>query len=346
MEKEYQRNTVFLYPDLTKCSQEERLCTLNLITKLTAVVKMANRQLKDLIEGGKFSFVNCMPEVYMHCVSDDPATFGEQDNKERGKKQDNVRICVTNFDGHDYTENYQELVRKYKAGETNISHLVALDLSTIPRGTQFSPDNNEKFNAVISTSMESLETVLVSIMFDISLYHYFLLSDDLRDRKKFNEVKYKYIINQFTQAEQRTHYGAVLSSDRILYLPISLPKVKIINRRTKIESRQDAVEELLKMFATFLARSISLQVIRDEQGNIMDSSDELPREIYKDIECIVRENAKLGEYIIVFLPDSTEKAKPFILEFDNDGVVPSWITKDCEGKTIQNIILVRQGDEQ
>lgn len=329
----YQRNTAFLYPDLTNCTQEERLDTLGLIADLTTIAEIANRQLQDLINGGNFSFVNCMPKVYMRCVSDDSESFRDEDN---------VRICVTKYNNHDYTSNYQTLAKKYKAGETNISHLVALELSSRSQKTQFSVDVNDQFNAVISASMDSLEKILISIMFDISLYRYFSLSDSLPERKKFNAIKYQYITECYTAKDQEEHYGRVLPQDKVMYLPISLPKVKKIDRCIKRESRQKAVSEMLELFSTFLAQAKSLRMKRDKKGVILESSDKLPKDISHDVERIAQERLALEKYVIVFLLDSAGNRKSLVLECKEDGTVPCWITKDCEGKAVQHIVWVEQ----
>lgn len=332
MDNGYQRNTVFLYPDLAGCGPDERMSILNLITEITSIVQMANRQFQELINSGKFSFVNCMPKVYMRCVSDDPEVFEDQDN---------VRICVTKFDSHDYTANYQSLTRKYKSGETNISHLVALNLYSRPQKTQFFPDPNDQFNVIINTSMDFLEKILVSIMFDISLYHYFLLSNSLHERKIFNTIKYKYIVDHYTPEKQKDNYGAILSPNSTMYLPISLPEVKKISRHAERDTRQCAVARLLQLFATFLVCTQSLCITSDQQGNIMNPSDKLPKEIQETVERLVLENCRFSEYIIVFLHDSAQKYQPIVLECEN-GEVPCWITRDCEGKAFRHVILVKQ----
>jgi len=89
----------------------------------------------------------CLKSICV-CVSDAPEAF---------ENRDNVRICITKFDNYDYTADYQVLAQKYKSGETNISHLVALNLSSRPLKTQFSPSQNEQFNAILNTGMSSLK---------------------------------------------------------------------------------------------------------------------------------------------------------------------------------------------
>lgn len=328
-----ERNTAFLYPDLASENQKERRCTLNLITSLTAIVQSANRQLKNLIEGGSFSFVKCMPEVQMHCITEEMDVLDDLDN---------VRICVTRYDGHDYTLYYDKLTREYVSGHTRISHLVALDLYSTTCHTQFSRDENKQFDAVISTCLETLEAVLVSIMFDISLYHYFLLSDDLIERKKFNEIKYDHLIKNLTDSEKKV-YGTESLVDGPIYLPFSLPEVKVINRRTKNENRQEMVKKLLQRYATFLARSTSLKIKKDQKGNIKDSSDSLPQEIQRTVESVLKEHTNSDEYVIVFSSDSTNNLTHQVLEFDESGSLPSWITKDSEKKAFPYIILVEEG---
>lgn len=333
MAKDYKRNTAFLYPDLAGCSPDERKEILDLVADIRAIVKMANRRFRRLIDDGNFSFINCMPKVYMRCVNDRTAALQDMDN---------IRICIISLDGHDYSGSYSSIVKKYKAGQTDISHLVAIDLSHSQRKTQFLADEDNRFNAVIRTDMDSLEKILVAIMFDISLYHYFLLSDSLSDRKNFNAIKYGYVSESYSSGKQEEYYGVMLSSDKPIYLPISFPQIKETNRWDQAERRQEAVAELKRQFSTFLARSMSLKIKMDRHGRILDSSDNLPRDISKDTEQIVMENRNSNEFVIVFLCDSARHMEHFVIDCVEDGMVPCWVSKDCEGKSFERSILVQR----
>lgn len=331
---DYRRDTAFLYPNLVDISSEERLRTLGLISQITAIVNLANRELAELVDGGTFSFVNCMPKVHMECISDVVENFTDCDN---------VRICVTSYNSYDYTNNYDALIQRYRHGKTGISHLVALRITGHPQKVQFTPDKNDQFDAVITTSLDYLETILVSIMFDISLYHYYGLSNHLPERKRFNETKYNYLLQKYTAKEQEDIYGNAFSEIPI-YLPISLPEVRKIDRRIRSDSRQNAVDDMLDAYATFLANSdLSIAIYKDHDGNILQPWDQIPKDITKTVEDVVRNHKDLEEYVIIFLNGSTGNHKPIVLQYGEGGKIPCWIEKSCEGKNIYKIVSVKQG---
>lgn len=328
----YQRNTAFLYPDLEKISTDERRRTLGLITQITAIVNLANKELLELVDGGTFSFVNCMPKVHMECVSDMPTKFSDSDS---------VRICIASFDEYDYTNNYNDLINQYKSGQTRISHLVALHITSHSQRIRFSEDKAKKFDAIITTCLDSLEKVLVSIMFDISLYHYYRLSDDLSDRKRFNEIKYEYLLKKFSEREQEELYGCVLPRDTSIYLPISMQEVKIIGRRTRSDTRQDAVSQMLDSYATFLAESsMAIRINKDRNGNMMQCVN-TPPEIASLCKDILHEKKNLEKYVIVFFRSSTESYESIVLEYNEFDKVPCWIEKIHEEKAFYKIFLVK-----
>lgn len=339
--KSYPRDTVFLYPKLENSSFQERIDTLELINQITAIVKMANHELRELVDGGNFSYVNCMPNVHMECVSDVSTNFDSD-----GDNYKNIRICIAQFDQYDYLDNYSQLINAYQKGQTQISHLVGLNITRQTQRPKFTEDKNGNFDTLINTSLEFLENILVAIMFDISLYHYFGLSDDILTRKKFNEVKFKYIAGKLDTRAQNTIYGGKLPGSPI-YLPISLPEIKKLDRRIKHESRQEMVREMLNSFATFLvSSSMAIHVNRDNDGAILEPSSSIPREIFPQVEKLVLENAEVERFAILFFQgkDSTEILTPKVLEYKAEGTVDCWIEKESEMLTLKIIVSVRQGE--
>ena len=67
----------------------------------------------------------------------------------------------------------------------SISHLVGLRICSSSSQVKFTEPNGLPFDVIIETGLEDLEAILVSIMLDISIYHYFCLSNDLLYRKNF-----------------------------------------------------------------------------------------------------------------------------------------------------------------
>lgn len=342
MRESYRRDTAFLYPDLEKCTSEERVHTLELITQITAIVTAANSEIMELVDGGNFSFVNCMPTVYMECVSDVSIP---------AKDYESVRICVVQFEDCDYTKCYEDLISAYRSGVTKISHLVALDITSRSRKASFSEDKNKQFDTIVTINLDQLKNILVSIMFDISLYHYFGLSNDLADRKRFNEIKYKYLIQKYDDKAQTDNYGHRFPSSPI-YLPASLPEIKKLNRRTKQQSRQEIVNEILDSFATFLSESsIAIHIQKDSDGCIVnvDNSirlDLVSSDLFNLVEKIVHKESELKAFLIVFLKDSTGNVISKVLEYSENGKVPCWVTKSNEKQMLYKIVSVKQGGDE
>lgn len=330
--EKYHRDTAFLYPDLeTGCPPNERELTLELITQITMIVNSANNILTELVDGGNFSFVNCMPTVHMECISDVATHFINYEN---------VRICVASFDQYDYTKNYQNLIGAYQSGKTGISHLIALHISSRPQKAIFAEDS--QFDTIITTSLDNLENILVSIMFDISIYHYFGLSSDLPARKDFNTIKYCYLLHKYNEKEQTDLYGRELPQSP-LYLPISLPHVKKLDRRIKQESRQEVVYEMLDSFATFLSESsMAIKIEKDAEGDLVGPNPPIPNDISSEVQETIHEQKNLNKFIIVFLKDSTGKLIKKVLKYTPEEKVPCWVEKQYEGETLYKIIFVKQ----
>lgn len=336
-QKNYRRDTAFLYPELEDCPLEEKIHTLELITQITAIVTAANNLLMELVDGGTFSFVNCIPSVHMECISNVPTNSADYEN---------IRICVAHFDEYDYTENYQGLIQEYKSGRTGISHLVALNITSRQQKALFSADKEKNFDTIITTSLDHLEHVLVSIMFDISIYHYFGLSNELPYRKKFNNIKFDYLVQKLDKKQQGENYGEIFPQEPI-YLPISLPGIRKLGRRVKPESRKEAVKEMLNTFATFLAESsMSVQVKKDSQGDIISTSPLIPDDLYSEVEEIIQERSNIKKFSIVFLNNSTKNLTAKVVEYTDQGNLPCWVEKTFEDDIFYKIITVEQGGDR
>jgi len=336
-QKNYRRETAFLYPELEKCAFEQKLHTLGLITQITAIVTAANNQLVELIEGGTFSFINCMPSVHMECISDISSNF---------LNYENVRICVVRFDEYDYTENYQKLLQEYKSGQTGISHLVALNITSRQQKALFLEDQQGQFDSVISTSLDHLESILVSIMFDIAMYHYFGLSNDLPFRKRFNKLKFEYLTHKYDKKWQSDNYGSAFPEKNI-YLPVSLPEVRKLDRRAKLESRQKAVKEMLDSFATFLAESsLAIQVIKDSDGDFRGLHSDIPEDLEPEVENTIHERNDEKKFSIIFFKNSTEKVSGKVVRCFKEGRLSCWVEKSTENDSLYKIITVEHGGDR
>ena len=312
---EIERKTIFLYPDLNNASREELISMTSLITSINQIVVLSNRQIAQILKEGNFSFIRCMPTVLMRCVD---SNIGEQSN------YNDVRICIAKFNNTDYTSNYTNIVNDFQHGDSNISHLVALHIVTKTQKTKFMKDHQGNFDAIIEVNLENLQNLLVSIMLDISLYHYFTLSTDIRKRKEFNTAKYRYVVNTDFNAAQAL-YGGNLSKNDPIYLPITLRFIKELSRREAKDSRAESILNMQKWYCVFLAESLGIKVQRNDVGSIINPYEFKGGENYKVVEDFVRNHANYERKYIIIVPDtSTESSKAFMVEYDSDNMPRPW----------------------
>ena len=210
---ELERKTVFLYPQADEMNAEVYEETSKLISRIHKVVNISNELIKDILCGGSFSSVKCKPTVTMKCVGESLGNYTDYSN---------IRICVAKYNNFDYTPNYSKVIEAVKIDKTNISHLVALHIYSVPRPIKFYEDASNEFDAIVETDLDHLEKLLTTIMLDISLYHYFSLPSDLQFRRDFNRVKFDYIKNKYGHNNIKKIYGENVSLDKTIYLPFSM----------------------------------------------------------------------------------------------------------------------------
>jgi len=321
MNKKFERKTVFLYPNLAELSRDNIKTTSRLITNINMVVNSANDLIRRILASGNFAFINCLPTVLMTSVCE---------NKEASIKCNNVRICISNYNDIDYTENYKQIITEYKNGCADISHLVAIHISDKDSKTQFLHDANENFDVIVKTNIDHLENILVSIMLDISLYHYFLLSNDLSFRKQFNRIKYDFI-KAYMADDLKNAYGLKTNDDNLVYLPISLGHVLKLDRYSKETSRAEFIGELVEYYANFLIKVLTIKIERNERGSIRQPSNPAITDNYDAIEDFVRQHIDVKEYFIIVPDNVTEKQPIVMVNYNNkSNRVSTWIDKNFE----------------
>lgn len=328
---EFERKTVFLYPETESMQYEQLLATHELVTNVNLIVYSANDLIKSILTSGNFSFINCLPSVSMQSISEDKQSF---------KDCNNVRICISGFNEIDYTDNYSNIISQYQRDCSDISHLVAVHITEKASKPKFSIDSKNNFDVIIESSLEHLENVLVAIMLDISLYHYFLLSDDLQKRKMFNKLKFDYLCSNTSQQEQTKIYGAKLDPNSPIYLPFSLKSVMKLSARSKKETRSEAIEELVNEYAYFLAETVSYKILINERGSILNPVEHTELKNRSLIEDTIQKNIKYNKYLILIPENLTETATPIVVEFNTDGGIVSWMNKELETSTSYQIIKV------
>lgn len=305
-----ERNAVFVYPDLNLLSKdrEEMKVTHRLVTNMYTIVDMANKRIEDILYCGAFLQVNCLPTAkltMMSTISDSEFNI------------DNIRICIIKYKNIDYSNNYISIVNDYKAKRCDISHLVALHiLDDDDNQVTFEKDEADRFDVIIKSNRSNLQNILVSIMLDISLYHYFLLSKDINERIQFNKKKICYIIENNPPEQLMETYGNIFLGSVPKYLPFSLMFVKeAYNKHTQIKLDK-VVRKTLDKYSDFISKKLCTDVIVNRNGNIRNINQ------YNDcfisnVQDATRKSPSLKK-IVIACYDSTEKAMCTVLEYNKD----------------------------
>lgn len=334
-----ERKTIFLYPKTSEIDHELYQTTSQLITRIQKVVVISNRLIEEILCSSCFSSVKCKPTVDMKCVGNNVEDFSDYSN---------VRICVAKYDNLDYTSNYMKIVDEVKNEKIDISHLIALHIYSNHRPINFYKDENNQFDAVVETDLDHLEHLLTAIMLDISLYHYFSLSSDLKFRRNFNSIKSNYIFNVLKEDDARKTYGETVKSGCPKYLPFSLKWVIELNRRTKKSAKNDTIQTLIQNYGIFLIETIAKNLEVDEYGYI--SNEELKKEeCFRFLEEFLKKERmktnKIKREVILIISSTvlTDNDTPVMLEYKSKETdITKWLEllKTDIGK--YNIILIKR----
>ena len=331
MNNKLERKTVFLYPDFGNLPREDVFRTNILITKINFVVNSANDLIRQILSGGNFSFLNCLPSVTLQSVFEEEKADIDCNN---------VRICITGYNDIDYSANYKKLVHEYQSGRADISHLVAIHITDKSQKAQFIYDKQGNFDVIIKTDLDHLRIVLLSIMLDISLYHYFLLSDELTFRRDFNKIKFHYIFSNDLNEQYSTLYGLTLNEEEEVYLPISYNGINKLERRTNPDSRKDLIQSLINDYAHFLFVSLSVELIVNERGSIEIGPKKEKIHNYSILEKYINLNYACKDMFLLVPDNVTESDTDVVIQLEQDnGMVKSWVNKDFEN--IKGYQLIR-----
>lgn len=318
-----ERKTVFLYPKGDELENQSYKITSHLIKRIRKIAFISNRTIKEILYGGSFSHIKCKPIVEMKCIGQ---------HTEKMLDCSNVRICIAKYNGIDYRNNYNQIITSRKENKNNISHLVALYISNTKQKPKFSSDENDDFDAIIETDLDHLESILIAIMLDISLYHYFQLDNDIEFRKRFNSIKFQYIISHFEKENLEKTYGIVGANEKTIYLPFSMENVNALQKITKRTHRNDIIKELIVKYSVFLIESFSKKVVLDNRWYILNSSEINHDKYYTYLEKFAEglrvSKVAIKSCILYFLAfnNSTGKSIAFNIEYNKDNLeISEWL---------------------
>ena len=208
-----ERKTIFLYPNTEELDIKQFENTNSLITSLEKIVYISNSYIESLLCSGCFAFIKCKPSVDMKCIGQTIEEYSDYSN---------VRICVVSYNGIDYSSSYTNVIEEVKNGKSDISHLVGLSINSKNKKLRFFKDDSNSFDALIESNLDQLEKLLAAVMMDITLYHYFLLPNEISFRKTFNSKKFDYIVYNYQEDELKRIYGDCLNKEDKIYLPFSM----------------------------------------------------------------------------------------------------------------------------
>lgn len=337
MKKRIERKTVFLYPAFSGMDRETVFITNELITTVNFVVRAANDSIKNIMTQGGFPYINCFPTVSMKSISEDTTTYLDGNN---------VRICILKYNDIDYSGNYESLIKDYKSGRSDISHLVAVSIQDRDQKVQFEVDSAKDFDVVVKSNMDRLQHVLVAIMLDISLYHYFLQSDSLNDRKDFNKVKINYI-SDYWKEELQSLYAIKEKYSLPAYLPFSWKFATKYERYKLEDQRLKQVGKVIDDYATFLVNTIAYKVIFNNRGSIADNPTNKSIKNFNLVQEFVTKtyNEEKRQKISFIVPDNATQIDQInMIDYheEDSNRVCSWMKKELEGMGSYQIIIAER----
>lgn len=298
----FERKTIFLYPKCDQSDVKKFRQTSRLITQIKKIVRISNKGIEKILYGGCFASLRCKPTVSMEGIGQALETFSDYSN---------VRICVAKYNGIDYTSSYQAILSDETKKNSDISHLVALYISSRASSKiKFLPDKSGNFDAIVETDLEHLEQLLVAIMFDISLYHFFALKNEINFRKDFNTLKFNYITKEFGHDEIKRVYGEEIDSSYPLYLPFSLRFVQELTRKSNLDSINSLIKKLIKEYCSFLISSLSKVGNVSEKGylsNLHDFDEKYRKTLEEYVEKCRNNSFASNEKNILFISANQQK---------------------------------------
>ena len=334
-QKSIERKTLFLYPNPEDLKPEDGLIEiLHLITDISRISHIANEVINKIMSSGCFSSIRCKPSISLKYVEEYMYSDFECEN---------VRICITKYCGKDYTSYYQKVIDDFKNEKSDISHLVAITIGETKK-TYFHEDSQGNFDVIIEASLDSLDLILESIMLDIALYHYFVLENDLASRKKFNTYKWEYISTKFSDDERKLYFNSANPS-QLKYFPFSLPYVKRYNLQRTFNSYKAIIDDLIKGFGNFVAKTINEKLFYNENCCIRTvNSGKID---YDNLSSFLSKNPTVNHLIsekksfIVqfFYQNSIDFKESIVIQLDQAPKVEDWLKHINEGKKVSTYLL-------
>lgn len=251
----YKRKVLFLYPNIDDLSDSIKEKLADLIDSLYYIISDANEFVARAFSSDAFVNSKYIPVIESQAINKAHDEASQEDIH-------GIRLCVTSFDSFSFKDKYSHLISKEKLDENDVSHLLSIKLFPKAKKYSWKTSNDENYSAEIETGVDELKNIIISIMLDIALYHYFRLPADLPYRQSFGMIKKEFLDVSMSSNARRVLYG---SSDEkrsnIRYLPISLQYIDAI------EKDPEKIKELLKGFTDLYYKHVIPDVYIDTKNN-------------------------------------------------------------------------------
>lgn len=233
----YRRIVLFLYPNVEDFPNDViREKVVDLKESLYYIISDVNELVARVFSSDAFVNSKYIPVIESQAINKVYNEVKEDDIHD-------IRICVTSFEDYDFSDKYCHLISKEKLAKNDVSHLLSVKLFSKTKKYLWKTSEDENYSAVIETGVNELGKVIVSIMLDIALYHYFRLPADLSYRQSFSMIKKQYLDLSMSSIARKASFGTPDEKRlEIRYLPISLPYVD------DIQKNPDKIKELIKKF--------------------------------------------------------------------------------------------------
>lgn len=220
-----------------------------------------------------------------------------------------LRLCVTSFDEIDFSDKYSELISKKSLDENDISHLLSIKLCSKSKKYSWRDSENENFSALIETGVNELVKIIISIMLDIALYHYFKLPKGLVYRQSFGLIKKEFLNASLSNNQMKSVFGSPdTKRSKIKYLSISLSYIDDIDKEPQ------EIETLLRAFTDFYYKHVIADALIDIDSGKIDFSNgnkEIPvdDEDVQKVQSLVSglSNSDINEIIEQFKNDMSDE---------------------------------------
>lgn len=334
------RTALFLYPGIQELSDVDKRDIMEFIAKLKIIVASCNDNIKKIISDKNFTEVNCLPSISIEEIDkvSSSHTYPKLRNPER------VRICVIEYNGRKYEEIYKPICEQYRSNKLNISHLVGLKINTTCKKIHFVKSDTPNFDVVIETGLSDMSSLLISIMLDMFLYHYFEMSNDIHERRHFSEPKAKYII----KSNMGTEYGNIDDLQSVSYLPFSYAYIKHIDDFNESEENTNKIKEIIDAYFHMVIDTMSIAEIKLSKQHFIQNPNDLKSipDLHRSIiEKAIKEIEKDNSTYILFINNKMcgdANGKSFHLIGDAN-IVEEWMHTNRELFSDYSIYKVSMG---